>query len=702
MSEHKHTNRLAEEKSPYLLQHAHNPVDWYPWGDEAFAKAKAEDKPIFLSVGYSTCHWCHVMERESFEDEEVATVLNASFICIKVDREERPDIDTVYMSVCQSMTGHGGWPLNIVMTPDKRPFYAGTYFPKTGRFGRPGLMEIVPALSSSWHERRDEMLTIAGQVTDHLQATMSTKSGDDEQIKTSIMDEAYADFERLFDPTYGGFGRAPKFPTPHSLMLLLRHWHRTGQAKALDMVEKTLTQIGIGGVYDHVGYGFHRYSTDREWLVPHFEKMLYDQALLCMAYTEAYQVNANPIYAQKIREIITYVLRDMTSPQGGFFSAEDADSEGEEGKFYIWSTSDLKQVLSPDDADLAIHVYGATDEGNFLDEATKERMGTNILHMRQPLSKLAKSMGTTEQELKDRLDDLGHALWVAREKRIHPYKDDKILTDWNGLMIAALAEAGRVLGDEAIIDAARQAAHFVLTNLRQADGRLLKRHRDGEAALPAHLDDYAFMIWGLIELHQATHKSEYLQTAIELNDLLIQHFWDSDQGGFFLTADDAEPLPVRPKEAYDGAIPSGNSVSALNNLRLARLTGKQELEQIADRIFQAFADQINEMPTSHTLMLSAWSFAQGPSHEVVIVGTKGATDTQRLLAALNQPFAPNKVVVFYPFDQGAERTRVEQLAPFVQGQQAVDDQATAYICTGFTCRRPTHSVEEMLKSLRGS
>lgn len=692
-------NRLIDEKSPYLLQHAYNPVDWYPWGEEAFAKARAEDKPVLLSVGYSTCHWCHVMEHESFEDEEVAGALNDVFVCIKVDREERPDIDTIYMTVCQAMTGSGGWPLTIIMTPDKRPFYAGTYFPKHNRYGRPGIIDLARGIQESWQEKRDELFQIAEQVTDHLQSmvTASPLSGG---LGEEVLTRAYNSLAKAYDGKHGGFGRAPKFPTPHNLSFLLRYWQRTGEAKALEIVSHTLDAMGQGGMFDQVGFGFHRYSTDPEWLLPHFEKMLYDQALLAIAYLDAYQAGKQPSHATKAQEIFTYVLRDMTDEDGGFYSAEDADSEGEEGKFYVWTTEELRRVLTPANAKIAIKVYSALDDGNFYDEATREKTGTNILHLTKPLGQLAQELEMSTDELGRHLTEIRQTLWGVRENRIHPFKDNKILTDWNGLMIAALARGGRVLGQERYTQAAEDAVAFIKNNLLRPDGKLLKRYREGEAALPAYVDDYAFLVWGLIELYETTFKPYYLRLALSLNEILLKLFQDTEHGGLFLTSEDAEELLVRPKEVYDGAIPSGNSVAALNNLRLARLTGQQELEEAGQSIIEAFAGDVAQNPAGHTFMLQAVDYLLGPAQEVLIVGDVGAEDTNQLLRALNAEFLPRKAVLVYPVTQQDDRIAVKALAPFVQGQEQIDGKATAYVCSEFTCQRATTDAGELLERLR--
>ncbi len=507
-SEHAHQNRLGSEQSPYLLQHADNPVDWYPWGEEAFEAARRENKPIFLSIGYSTCHWCHVMEHESFEDPEIARLLNAGFIAIKVDREERPDIDSIYMTVCQMMTGSGGWPLTIVMTPDKRPFFAATYLPKESRYGRSGMLDLLPRLREAWLNEPDRIEQAAQSVLEALNSSQGSTRGND--LDQAVLSAALEQARSRFDPRYGGFGTRPKFPTPHQLLFLLRSWHRDRDPATLEMVEKTLTAMRLGGIYDHVGFGFHRYSTDEKWLVPHFEKMLYDQAMLALAYTAAYQVTGKALYAQTVDEIFTYVLRDMTASEGGFYSAEDADSEGEEGKFYLWSEDDIRQILSPGDAEFVMASLNVLPVGNFHDEATGQNTGANILHLTAPL-------GESEQQ---QWDDLRGQLFSAREKRVHPSKDDKVLTDWNGLMIAALARAGQVLGRPAYTDAAEKAATFILGTLRDDSptGGLLLRYRGGQAGITGHLDDYAFLNWAYwnstrLRSRPATSKQPWNSTA---------------------------------------------------------------------------------------------------------------------------------------------------------------------------------------------
>jgi hypothetical protein len=692
--ENKKANRLIHEKSPYLLQHAYNPVDWYPWGEEAFERARREDKPIFLSIGYSTCHWCHVMERESFEDDEVAEVLNRGFVCIKVDREERPDINGIYMSVCQAMTGNGGWPLTILMAPDKRPFYAGTYFPKKTQYGRMGVIELAQRIEKLWLTAREEINKTAESVIDSLQTITSVNPGD--VPGEDVMHLAYEQLEKRYDPQYGGFGSAPKFPTPHNLSFLLRYWKRTKNKKALEMVEKTLTEMSIGGIYDHLGFGFHRYSTNREWLVPHFEKMLYDQALLAIVYLETYQATGNDQYATAAKEIFTYVLRDMTSTEGGFLSAEDADSEGMEGKFYVWSLKELNEILGEEDAATFAAVYNVRDKGNFHDEATRTMTGENILHMTKTLPELAELLFMEVGKLADKLEFMRQTLFNVREKRIHPYKDDKVLTDWNGLMIAAMAIGGRVLGVTNYTEGAAKAAAFIKNRLKK-DGRLIKRYREGEASLPAHLDDYAFLVWGLIELYETTFDVAYLEEALSLNETQIELFWDKENGSFYFTSEEGEKLLVRHRELYDGAVPSGNSVSALNNLRLARITGNSQLEEIATKIARAYSRDLNQSPSAFTQMLVALDFAFGPSLEVVIAGDAGAADTQNMLKELRTAFVPNKVVVLHPSGDGKA---IEKLAPYSKEQLNIDGKAAAYVCRNHTCQAPVTSAEEMMSIVK--
>jgi len=684
-------NRLSQEKSPYLRQHASNPVDWYPWGKEAFVKAVREDKPIFLSIGYSTCHWCHVMERESFEDKGVATLMNEVFISIKVDREERPDIDNVYMKVCQLMTGSGGWPLTIMMSPDKKPFFAGTYIPRKGRANQAGMLELVPRVGSLWKKRRQELLSSADKIIDVLQK--QTVPMGKQPVGEKMLDLAYQQLKQSYDTQNAGFGRAPKFPAPHTLLFLLRYWKRKKNDYALEMVEKTLQAMRRGGIFDHIGYGYHRYSTDNRWLLPHFEKMIYDQALLVMAYAETYQATQNLFYKNTAEEILTYVLRDMTSPQGAFFSAEDADSEGEEGKFYTWSWDEIQEKLRSEDAQLAEALFAITKEGNFTDESTGEKAGVNIPHQTMSLEELAAHKKIKLDRLERQAQKLRKKMFELRQKRVAPLKDTKILTDWNGLMIAALAKSARAFHRPDLADAAVRAADFILDSLRQPDGGLLHRHCDGESKTSGFADDYAFMVWGLIELYESNFNDRHLQSALALNRYFIRHFWDKKQGGLYFTPEAGETLFIREKESFDGAVPSSNSVAMLNFLRLGRMTSDSELGAMAEQISTYFATNIGAHPSGYAMMLSAADFALGPSQEVIVTGKASGPDTALMLKSLHAEFLPNTVVLFIP-DEPGEQT-IHRIAPFTASYNSLEGKATAYVCSNYTCQKPTIDIPQM-------
>jgi len=686
-----YTNRLILEVSPYLLQHAHNPVNWFPWGEEAFRAAREEGKLIFLSIGYSTCHWCHVMEEESFDDLDVATMLNENFISIKVDREERPDIDNIFMTVCQAMTGSGGWPLTIVMTPDEKPVFAGTYFPKTSRLGMPGLMEILPGIVEAWRNKPDEFERVAERIESALLELENSRFGGEDLSLTTI-ETAYSQLDSKYDHLRGGFGQAPKFPTPHNLTFLLRMWKRSGDDRALEMVKKTLTEMRLGGIYDHIGYGFHRYSTDPDWLVPHFEKMLYDQALLSIAYIEAFRATGNPDFSRTAHEILTYVLRDMTSPDGGFYSAEDADSEGEEGKFYTWSTKEIIKALGEEEGRFFIEVFNADEDGNFSGESP----GMNILYLKVPLGRLAVDIGMDTASLEKRIEDGRLKLFRSREARIHPLKDDKILTAWNGLMISAFSKGYQAFSEEKFLLAAQRAADFILSNMTDDRGRLVRRYRRGVASLPAHVNDYAFLVQGLLDLYEASFDVRYLREAIRLVDLTIDLFWDDDEGALFYTALDGDKLLIRRKEIYDGAIPSGNSIASLNLLRLWRITARADYGEKAEKILRAFSGQVASHPSAHTQLMSSVDFNLGPSYEVVISGKSGSVDTRSMIQALQSEYIPNKVVIFRPPGEGSDIT---EIAGYTINQTGIDGQATAYVCQNFACRRPTTSIPTMLSSL---
>jgi len=688
-------NQLISEKSPYLLQHAYNPVNWMPWGKNAFDKAERENKPIFLSIGYSTCHWCHVMAHESFEDDQVAKLMNDVFISIKVDREERPDIDKIYMTVCQMMTGSGGWPLTILMTPDKKPFFAGTYFPKTSRFGRMGLIDLIKRIQELWNNQKNELLNSAEKITLSLQNIDQESPGD--KFNETLLKKTYEQLRNRFDRENGGFGERPKFPTPHNLLFLLRYWKRTGSKEALEMVEKTLKAMRKGGVYDHVGFGIHRYSTDSLWLVPHFEKMLYDQALVALAYLEMYQATKNVEYSRVAQEIFAYVLRDMTSEKGGFYSAEDADSEGEEGKFYVWSKKEIDDVLDEEESELAIKVFNIKESGNFLEESTQKKTGHNILYHNDSLSNISKELQTSEQDLRIKIEEISQKLFSIRKKRIHPHKDDKILTDWNGLMIAAFAKGAQVLCEPLYLETAKNAMNFILSEMRDNDGRLLHRFREGDAEVNGYLSDYAFLIWGLIELYETTFEIKYLKSAIELNKIQIDHFWDKNVGGFYFTSDDGEKLLTRQKEIYDGAIPSGNSVAMLNLLRLSYITGDIELEERADNLSRVFTDKLNSTPIAYTQFMVAADFAVGPSYSLVIAGESMSQDTNKMIQAIRNEYIPNKVFIHRRIEQNPPC--IDELSNFVQFFDDLEGKATAYVCINKTCKPPTHDLNQIIEYL---
>jgi len=659
----RHTNRLAKEKSPYLLQHAHNPVDWHPWGDEAFEKAKKEDKPVFLSIGYSTCHWCHVMERESFESEEIAKVLNDHFVAIKVDREERPDVDQVYMAAVMRMTGQGGWPLSAFLTHDRHPFFGGTYFPPEDRWGRIGFPTLLTRIAAAWKEKRAEILADGKHVAEALAPEAAEKG----ELKEETLERADRAFAESFDETWGGFGGAPKFPRSVALEFLMRRHARTADEKTMWSVRFTLVKMSEGGMYDQLGGGFARYSTDEEWLVPHFEKMLYDNALLTRAYVQAWQITKDPHFERIARESIAYVMRDMLSPDGAFYSAEDADSEGIEGKFYVWNPKQVKDVLGADEGQRACDAFGVTEPGNWDPHEPGIPKGNSCLRVTGAAVK----------------DESKRKLLEARSKRIRPLRDDKVLTEWNALMIGALACAGAAFDDPRYVEAAERAAKFVLTKLRRADGRLLRRWKDGEAAIPACLDDYAFLADALVDLHQATFKPEYAEAAVKIADDMIRLFGDKD-GGFWFTADDNEKLVTRMKETYDGALPSGNSVALHALVRLAALAGREDFLKAADASFRAFASQLARQPSAFPHMLSAFDMFRGPFREVVIAG-----DSPQMLKLIRTSYLPNAVVA---------RADTKGL-PTTEGKKPVNGKAAVYVCENRACKLPVTTVEELRVTL---
>ena len=685
----KKANRLGNEKSPYLLQHAENPVDWYPWGEEAFQKARAEDKPLFLSIGYSTCHWCHVMAHESFEDDEVARVLNEHFVSIKVDREERPDIDAIYMNVCQAVTLRGGWPLSIFMTPEAKAFFAGTYFPKAERMGMAGFVDVVTQIAAAWKNDRQRLIEVSEKITRGIQPRAGHDVGP--RLDTDTLSKGYDQLLQAFDSRWGGFGSAPKFPTPHNLTFLLRWYRRSGDRGALKIVERTLEAIRHGGIYDQIGFGFHRYSVDEKWLVPHFEKMLYDQAMLAMAYTEAYQVTGKERYARVVREILTYVLRDMTDPEGGFYTGEDADSEGKEGLFYVWTPAQVRDVLGKERADLFCKFYDIGPHGNFEE-------GRSIAHIRISIEDFAAREQVEPAELEHLLGEGRERLFAARERRVHPLKDDKVLTSWNGLMIAAMAKAYQALGDQSFGEAARRGADFILARLKTPGPRLYRRYRQGEVANPGYSDDYAFFVWGLLDLYEATFDLKYLEEAGELNRVMLELFWDEDHGGVFLTGREHEGLIARNKEIYDGAVPSSNSVAALNLIRLGRMTGSLGLTEKAAEVAKAFSKRIKAYPSAYTQFLAALEFMIGPSHQIVIIGDLKRETARAMVHAVHRAFLPNKV--FLSRRNAEPEGRMDHLAPEVQGLAQADALPAVYLCHDSVCGGALTTVSKLITALR--
>jgi uncharacterized protein YyaL (SSP411 family) len=660
-------NRLSEEKSPYLIQHAGNPVDWYPWGDESFAKARQEDRPIFLSIGYSTCHWCHVMEAESFEDPEVAVLMNGAFISIKVDREERPDLDERFMAASMLLTGSGGWPLTIMMTPEGRPFFAATYIPRDDAYGRMGMIGLIPRIQEMWETRRQEILDSAEAIAAEM-AKLATSSPGGFGESASVLDQAVASIARDYDSSLGGFGRAPKFPMPSVFPFLLRSWRRIGDPEVLGMVEHSLHALRNGGVYDQLGFGFHRYSTDAGWNVPHFEKMLYDQALEALAYTDAWKASGNWFYRRTAMEILDYALRDLALPEGGFASAEDADSEGVEGRFYTWTEEELRRVLGPEGQASLLRRY-ALHEGilrrGSLDESIPGEAEARLLQ--------------------------------ARAARPRPFLDDKLLADWNGLMIAALARAGAAFERPDYLAAAGKAASFILARMRGPGGILLHRYRAGEAAIPAFADDYAFLTWGFLELYEAGFEVSHLEEAIRLMDLFIARFWDSAGGGFQSCDQAGEEASFPAKPFSDGVLPSANSVALMALLKLNRITGSSDYQSRAEALISLYPADAGAHARSFPFFLSAVDFSMGPSLEIVIAGDPKAEDTRAMLRALRCRFLPNAVLVLRPAGEAAPA--IARIAPYTALQAGLGGRATAYVCRDFACALPTADIEIMLSLL---
>lgn len=680
-------NRLAAEKSPYLLQHAYNPVDWHAWGAESFARAKAENKLVFLSIGYSTCHWCHVMERESFENDEVAELLNRDFISIKVDREERPDIDHIYMSAVQVMTRSGGWPLSVFLTPAGEPITGGTYFPPEDRWGRPGMKTILPRLAQMWKTEGAQMTASGRELTALLEK--NSEAGGTADWK-EISEKCYRHFEASFDEVNGGFGGAPKFPRSHELSWLLRYWKKTKTPLALEMVRKTLDAMAKGGIYDHLAGGFHRYATDEAWLVPHFEKMLYDQAMISKTYLEMFQASRDPFYADVARDIFSYVLRDMTDAEGGFYSAEDADSEGEEGKFCVWRPEEIKAVLGEEGARLFCDFYGVTDEGNFEHNAS-------ILNQKENLEDFAVTRKLNPAELVRKFQECRVKLFKVRKKRVPPLKDDKVLTAWNGLMISSLAYGAQVLEEPLYQKAAERAGHFIVERMI-VSGRLFRRYRLGETAIPAFQDDYACLAVGFLDLYETSLDLFWLEKAKWLLSEMVRLFWDAKNGGFFYTANDAEVLVVRPKEYYDGAVPSGNSAALLALLRFYRMSGENTWLEHAEKLLSVHSGPCSAHPAAFPFFLAAAEWVSGEVREIVLAGNKEAEDFKNFRKILSERFNPLQSVL-YSSDEEKERDRLKTLSPFAGEKKNLSGKMAAYICRNYVCQKPALTAEDFKKDL---
>ncbi len=678
------TNRLIDETSPYLRQHAHNPVDWYPWGEEALTRARRENRPILLSVGYSACHWCHVMEHESFEDEDTARLMNEHFINIKVDREERPDVDHIYMNAVQMLTGRGGWPMTVFLTPDGRPFYAGTYFPPQERHGLPSFRRVLTAVAQAYREKPDEVEKTIAQVMaafERMEGTPSTTPS----LHDDLVMSGAATLARAYDDTYGGLGQAPKFPNEAAFELFLRAYSSGGGQRYLDMVLHTLRHMARGGMYDQLGGGFHRYSVDERWLVPHFEKMLYDNAQLPPLYLAAFQVSGDRFFADIARDTLNYVCREMRHPAGGFYSSQDADSEGEEGKFFLWDPREVRQLLGDDAAEIACRYWDISETGNF--------EGRNILHVTVEPQQLAKMFRRDRGDIEHILTDSRAQLFAAREHRVKPGLDDKILTAWNGLMISAFAKAEEVFGDGRWGQAAIEAVAFIETNLQRGN-RLLSTYRDGVAKLNGYLDDYAFFVQALLDVFEMAQERRYLDNAVILTDALIVHFWDVRNGGFFFTSDDHESLIVRSKPAFDGSIPSGNSVAARNLLRLYYYTESAAYLERAEALLRLYAAPMREQPFAFANLLRALDFYLRKPCEVVLVGDRRTDETRALLQHIREVYLPNRTLTVIDPAQG------EPLPTLLHGKSALDGKPTVYVCHNMTCSAPTTQRQEAEALLR--
>ena len=697
-------NRLIDEQSPYLLQHAFNPVDWYPWGEEAFARAREENKPVFLSIGYSTCHWCHVMAHESFEDAGGAVVLNRWFVSIKVDREERPDIDQMYMAATQAISGGGGWPMSVFLLPDGSPFYAGTYFPPIASYNLPSFTELLNAIHKAWVEKKDDIDQAASRLVEALEQSARDSEG---PIAPDAIDQGYDQIAQSYDPKFGGFGTAPKFPRPVVLSLMFDRYHAKGIDQARDMALHTLDRMAAGGMKDQLGGGFHRYSVDQHWFVPHFEKMLYDQAQLASSYLDAYQITGDSVYADTVRDIFTYLLRDMRDPAGGFYSAEDADSdnpykEGEhsEGAFYLWRREHVQELLGSPAAEIFIHSYGVEENGNVEQDPHGEFTGLNILARQHDGSQTAAALKMEVEQVERSLEESREALMRERDRRRRPHLDDKILTSWNGMVIGALARGGAILRDSVYLEAALRTAEFIKAYLYDEDARtLMRRYRNSTAGLAGQLDDYTFLVAGLLELYQASHDPRWLEWAKELTESQMTLFWNEEDSFFYDSVDDPT-LKVRMREAHDGAEPSGNSVAAHNLLRLSQFYNNSEWLDKSAHLIESFADSINRYPTASPLMLTAWNHLNTTSSQVVIAGSPGSEDTEQLLAVVRHHYDPARLVMLA--DGGSNQEFLGRHQEFLQSVAPIEGKAAAYVCKNFVCKLPVTDPEELEQQLSES
>ena len=678
--EQQHTNHLINETSPYLLQHAHNPVDWYPWGDEAFQKAKSENRPILLSIGYSACHWCHVMERESFEDEKIAALMNDLFINIKVDREERPDLDEIYMNAVQMLTGRGGWPMTVFLTPEGKPFYGGTYFPPEDRYGVPGFPKILQGVANAYREKPQDVERSVEQILAALQR-MSLSTESQQPFSPDIIGQSAEQLAQAYDTDHGGLGKAPKFPNVGVYELFLRHYHHSKGSRFLEMVTHTLTKMAQGGIYDHLGGGFHRYSVDEKWLVPHFEKMLYDNAQLVRIYAQAYCVTREPLFKQVVDETMTYLMREMLHTEGGFYSTQDADSEGEEGKFFVWTEEEISQILGEDASEIFCRIYDVSEEGNFEEK--------NILHPILTLEQASKFFRRDLKEIESLVSNAKGKLFQEREKRPKPFRDEKILTSWNGLMLSGIAEAIKISRRPAYLEAADRTVDFIFTKMFR-DGRLLHTYKSGTAKILGYLDDYAFLEAGLLDLFEATVNRAHLDRTVELAEIMSDEFWDEAGGGFFYTGHSHERLIAQSKPIFDGSIPSGNAVATQLLLRLYHYTGKEDYLKRAERILRAYYNAMENQPFGFAHMLAALDFYLEKPKEIVLVGDHKDPETAELLTKIHSHYLPNMTLQL-----ASPEDSLEKLSSLLAGKKQFDGKPTVYVCHNFTCSRPVVEWEEL-------